>query len=457
MDRLDQYLEIVPLPVLLLLLAAAVFVALIIPGRLRLPVMLMVMPPWLSIGQFLDLGAVQAVAKATGFVMFALLALSAYLHPGPKRRLSPWVWVYPVVALCMIPFVVTTTDRDIAIVIQIQWLLLCVAAIAVGRTVVTDEDLLARMRMMALGLAGVIIAILSEILIHPSAVFARGLGRIQPWGADPNQIGTVMVMGVPLLFFFGLRERRVYYKLGFLALAGLGTMVGLATGSRSTLFPLVIMLPVIGARYVFKPLTLMALAGAAVVAYFASKSFVGEVNTSRLGNLETARYDTWQYYFNQHILVRPLTGLLGTSGQSWTQAVGREHPHNAYIQLLYRFGFPLTAPMLLLAAVTMRAAYKLWKHRRYFCNDPTLITVIVAMLFTVYVHGMPTTAIYHPNYDWAFFHVLLSVWTISVAAQGLPISASQPAEQAYDGGAYAGYEHYGQDETDSEPWASPTA
>lgn len=442
MDRLSVYLEVVPLPVLFVLLGGAVFAAVVIPGRLRLPIMLMLMPPWLSMGQFLSLGTVQAVAKATGFVMFALLALSAWLHPGPKRRMSPWVWLYPVIAVCMIPFVATTEDRAIALVIQVQWLIMCVASIMVAQTIVSADDLLARMRMMALGLAGVILAVLSEVLINPGAVFARGLGRIEPWGADPNQIGTVMVMGVPLLFFFGLRERRVWWKVGFLALAGVGAMVALGTGSRSTVFPLAILLPVIGARFVFKPLTLLALSAAAAVAFFASKSFVGEVNTDRLGNLESGRFETWQYYMSQHVMARPATGLLGTSGMNSVQAAGREHPHNAYIQLLYRFGIPLTLPMLLLAGVTLRAAYKLWRHRRYFCADPTLMTTIAVVLAAVYVHGIPTTAIYHPTYAWAFFHVMLSAWTVSVVAQGMPISEPEAYDYATDHDAYEGYENY---------------
>ncbi|MCA9300807.1 MAG: hypothetical protein KDA28_17175, partial [Phycisphaerales bacterium] len=101
MDRLSRYTELVPLPVLVAAPIVALVVFFLIPARWRLPVSLIVLVPWLTVGRLTDFpGGIQVFTKATGFAAYLGVGIAAMLDPGPNRRLPIPIWTYPLFA-CM--------------------------------------------------------------------------------------------------------------------------------------------------------------------------------------------------------------------------------------------------------------------------------------------------------------------------------------------------------------------
>ena len=418
MDKVQLYLDIVPLPVIILapFLAAGLF--LIVPGRWRLSVALILMVPWLVIGRLSEIGLISQVAKATGVTGLGLVALAAWLDPGPRRRLPALAWLYLVMGLLAFIYVLTVRDRALALVIRIQWLVLVIAALSVARTLTDEASVVRVVRSLAIGFVIGVFVALSDLVLHPNEAFRLGLGRFFPYGANANQIGTVFAVSVPLAFYFALRTRTMLVRLPLLGVCGIAAGLGLLTGSRSTMvvmlgasLPLVLSLtrrPVvvaIGAAILF-----------AVVTWVMGLGQGQDVNLERLINLQTARYQTVIEYV-RYISERPIFGLLGTEGQSFLQEDSPlGHPHNAYLEVLYLGGLSYSIPLFILVGVTLRAAFVVWRHRRRSGADPLLISMLTALMVMVYAHGFVNGSIYYPTYAWAFLHVMLSLFFLGLAS-----------------------------------------
>lgn len=438
MDRIRLYFDVIPAWVILFAPAIAVAVFFLIPRRLRLPVSLVLLVPYLTVGRLPGAGMVAWGSKATGWAMLAAVAVAAAMHPGPRRRLSPVLWLYPVMAAIAPIYVLTTTDWLLALAIRIQWLMMVVAAMLVARTIVDAASLMLVVRSIALGGVIAILITLSSFVIAPGEAFRAGLNRFAPYDANSNQVGVVFTVAVALALYLGLRAS-AWTRLFWLGAAMLALGQGLLTGSRSVLVTVVgTSLPVVGAM-ARRPIVAIAavLVGTAAMAYVLAQT--EETPFERYASLETGRVYLFEEYVQRSISERPMFGLLFTEGQSVLrdEELGA-HSHNAYLDLAYIGGLSLLLPMLFLAAVSMYSGVYVWRHRRWLDTDPLLITVLVAYLFMAYAHGFVNGSIYYPTYEWAFLHLLLSCLFVTMAremraalSRGVAVSAEEgvPAVQ----------------------------
>lgn len=406
-----MYLDIVPLPVLLALGMVSFIGMLMIPAGLRLWVILTGLPIWLVLSLFVELGVVQAVSKSTGMLYFAILAFSALVHPGPKRKLPSLVWLYPVLGFLSIFYVLGASDNAIAIVLRIQWFFLTLAALLVVRTITTESQLVRVLFCLFVGTTAA-----GGLAFVAVFMGAGGYGRVQPWGANQNHVGPVFIMMAPLGLYFGFRFRQMFLRLASFGSFGVAALMSILTASRSVVYPTFFVLAVLGWEFRRKPFVIIAALIAVIPIIYSAGGFVADAAVDRLGNLESERYSRWGKY-SEVIMQNPWTGIMF---QPNALAAGAEevggHAHNAFVDSLRVYGLSLSAPLFGLAIWSCWCAFRLWTRRKSFVHDRLLITMLVAFMAMVYVHGIATIVIYYPNYTWSFFHIFLSCLFITLAA-----------------------------------------
>ena len=89
MDKLELYLEIIPLPLVIGVGFFALMIYLIIPAETRFFMTFVIMPPWLVLSRSIDLGFIAAFTKLTSGLLFLLMGLAALLRPQ-GQAISPW-------------------------------------------------------------------------------------------------------------------------------------------------------------------------------------------------------------------------------------------------------------------------------------------------------------------------------------------------------------------------------
>lgn len=420
MDKVSAYLEIIPLPVLFIALAFAVVGFLAIPTRWRLPTTIVTMVVVLAVGRFPDLGVVAYGAKVTGFAAFTAIIVAAYLDDVPRARLSPLAWAYIVLVAYGFLFIITVTDLVLALALQVQFGLLCLAAIMVARTVRDERSLMRVLWSLWVGLAIANLICFAHLLLRPGEALRAGLDRFEPWGANSNQSGVLFSALAPLSVYLALRMRGVgglVWQVMLFGFAALAFGMGLLSGSRSTMATMIIAgLPlglVLGRRVV---VGVVAVGLLAVGALFIISQVEGNA-LERFQSVETGRVETGAYYLSEVIAERPITGLLGTTGQSFLRDEGEigQHPHNAYLELAYVGGAVYLGPYLLMAGLTGLSTFAIWRTRKTLHADPLLISYLSFQMLALYAHGMVNGAIYYPTYDWAFMHIFISCLFLSAA------------------------------------------
>lgn len=436
MDRIQVYLDIVPLPVILGIGVIGGLVVMLIPASVRFTVFLTGLPLWLALSRFPSLGPVQAISKVTGMFYFAVVAFAAMTYPGPKRSTPGILWLYPLLGFLAIFYVLGAEDRAIAIVLRLQWFFLTLASIMVVRTITTEHQLKRVLAMLTIGTSAATLLAFAAVVKDPAAAFAGGLGRVQPWGANQNHVGPIFILGTPLSLYFALRLRSQFLRLMSLGVAGICGLMGLLTASRSVVFPLVGLLGVVGWELRRKPFVVFGAAVVGVLMAVYAGNVVADANVDRLGSLESERFTRWAEYF-QVIMEHPIFGIMFETGELAASDVDiGGHAHNAYIDALRVYGFSLCTPLFGLALYSVWCAFRVWTRRRFFCSDPLLITMLFAFLGAVYFHGLVTIVIYYPNYTWSFFHVFLSTLFMTLAhsrgAELLPEIAHQWHGNQYD-------------------------
>lgn len=416
MDRIQQYLDIVPLPVLLAIALFGSIFMIVIPSKMRLWVFLTGLPVWLALSRFIDLGIVQAVSKSTGMFYFAVLAFSAFAHPGPKRKIPFILWLYPVLGFLSIFYVLGASDKEIAIVLRLQWFTLTVAALMLVRTITTQEQLIRVLYSLFIGTTAAGMLAFLAVAKDPGAAFAGGLGRVQPWGANQNHVGPIFILMTPLGLYFGLRSRTPFMKLFAFGAFAVGGLMALLTASRSVVFPVAGVLAVVGWEFRRKPLVMIGAAVAVVPILLVFGNLVAGANVDRLGNLESERFSRWAEY-SQVIMEHPLAGIMFQEGELAASAeeVGG-HAHNAFLDALRVYGLSLCLPLFALAGWSCWCAFRVWTRRRQFATDELLISMMTAFMAAIYIHGMVTIVIYYSNYTWSFFHIFVSSLFITMAA-----------------------------------------
>ncbi len=417
MDKVQLYLQIVPLPVLIIAPVAVIIAWLLVPARLRLPCAVGVLVPWLTLGLMPGLGMLQSLGKTTGFAAFLLVTVAAWLDPGPKRQMPLIVWLYPATAVMGFLYILTVSDMALAFVLRFQWLLLVIAAIAVARTIVDEATLMRIVVALAIGAGVTLLIPFSDLLMNPTKALKAGMGRFFPYGANPNQIGIVFSIAGPLTLYVALRSRHAIWKPALLSATALAVGMGLLTASRSTMAVMLGAMAPVGWQLMRRASMAVVAVIIAVGGLYAVLSLGSDAHLGRLLTLGTSRPEIALVYLDI-IGDRPLFGLLETEGESFIHATAEAstHPHNAYIVTLYIGGLSYALPNFLLVGYTLWCTFTVWRHRRRLSVDPPLLNMLIIFMGMVYLHGFEAGGIYYPTHAWAFFHVLLSVFFIGVAA-----------------------------------------
>jgi hypothetical protein len=428
-DKVAYYLELVGLPVLMLapILGVAFFV--LIPARIRLDLAIVATFLWLTLGELIGLGMIQAVAKATGFAAYLMLIAVALMEPGPKRRVPPIAWLYIATGLQAFIYIMTVSNFPQALAVRVQWLLLVIAAIAVARTIVDEASLKRILIAVAMGYAVGLFLPFSELLLNPAAAF-KATGRFNPYDSNPNHIGIVFGLTPPLAAYAALQVRSKSKKVWWLGSAAIALGCGLLTASRSTMAMMIGIGFPLALAWIKRPalafLGALALMGGVLLASF----FVETVSWERFtpeAIMESGRIQSLaDHPYWPIIEERPLFGVLETEGESFLRSDQElmGHPHNAYWELLYFGGFTYGIPMIFLAAYTLWCVYGVWRVRMTIQADPLLVNMAIALMVMTYAHGFVNHAIHYPTTTLAFVHVWLSVVFIGFAhnlANGEPI------------------------------------
>lgn len=426
MFTLDQYLDVVPLPVLI---AAPIILAslfLICPARFRLPIALVILPPFLLTGRLPMLGAPALGAKALGFAMLLAVGFAAIFTPGPKRQLGKLCYAYVPLALVAPLFLITTEDNAFPLLRSVQWICMIFAVIAVARTVVDSASLMRVLRCLSFGLI-LDMPILLSSLLSGQWTFT-GHSRFEPYGASSSQIGVVFTLATVFSLYFAFRDRNLILKVVYAGTAAASTGMALLSGSRAVVFTMVGACIPIGLAMMRKPILAVPMIGIFVVGVAVVISRVEANPFQRFKTLETARGDQALRYIEESISQRPFTGLLGTRGLSADADTQLGyHTHNAYLMQAYHGGLLLLVPYLLLAGLSLYSAFQVWRHRYLMDVDPLLISSLAALMAMVYAHGFSIHFIYLATNIWGFSHVLLSMLFITWAGEVARFRKEQPA------------------------------
>lgn len=413
-SRIEVYLTIVPAPVLAIIVIAAVVLLVATPRAWLLPIAVFLLPIWLDLARMPGLGIAQAVAKVSSIMSFVLILFAVLFWRGFKRRISPLAWIYPLWGLLGIPFIITVEDRNLAVVLQFQWMALSVGAIALATTISSERQLRAVIGWFALGTAVALFLPLSALFLDRTA---RYMGRFWPWDANPNQIGVLFILATPLSIYLAVTAKNLFTRLFFTVIAFGGAFMGLLTASRSVVFPL-LMLSGVSALPVLKRPSILIVS---IIIFFGIGGYAAiqfeATNLDRLQTLHTGRTTEFGNYLRNEILRRPITGLMGTSGMDLREGEEQaSHAHNAYLESMYKYGVVFGAVPVIMAIVTISATFRIFRSRRRSFHDTYLITMLCAFQGVIYLHGFVNSSSFYPTYHWAFFNIFLSTLMLSMAS-----------------------------------------
>ena len=418
MDKIQLYLEIVPLPLLIIGVVSVFFIFLIMPPEKRFYTIFIITPTWLALSKCPDLGFIQALTKVTSGMLFILLGLAAVLRPVPRRRIPPISWMYIVASIWLFICILGVTERVDNMLIEFQWVMLVLASMLIVATLTDLEDVNKIFWTLGLGIIIALAVPLSAIVLSPGTAFITGMNRFAPWGSPPNLIGLLFVIGAPMLLYMVMSTKVNTFKPFLVGLLILCVGMAMLTGSRMTSFSLIVSLGLMAMPLVKRPGLLLAggAVGAIVLPLVLS---VNEDAAERLTSLDSSgRVAIWREYLKV-ALTRPL-GLFGKSGFStMTDPAVGDHPHSSWIEMLYLGGWPYLFMLLTPAVVGLKSTWKVWKNR-YLYGDKDrqfLIHVIAALIASFYFQSLFNQALYHPTYTMSFMAVILTLLIIAMAAE----------------------------------------
>ena len=414
MDKLAIYLEIVPLPVLVIGAIAACIVFVMLPANSRPFILIWIMPIWLFLSKCIDLGAIQAMTKLSSGILLLMIAVAAWLRPGEKRYMPGLVWLYPIAGVWMMVCVAGTSNNMDMLLIRAQGIVMALAAISLVGSLRDLEDLARLMRAMAVGTTITLIVPFSALAIQGSGAFIPGLHRFEPWGASPNIIGISFVISGAMLLYLLMTTKVQLYRL--ICMSGFAASCGfiLLTGSRMSFMSLGIVSVLMLFPLVKRPGILIA-GGIVVAILIPIIASVEEGAGARLTELHSSgRVDIWWDYL--HTLVdRPL-GLFGTSGHDglMDEIIGN-HAHNAWIDMLYVGGGPLFIMMLVPAILAAKSILRTWRARKLFvyAEDQMTIHTTASIMVAMFLQSMTNQTLYYPTYTWAFLGMIFFMFFIS--------------------------------------------
>ncbi|HIB01605.1 MAG TPA: O-antigen ligase domain-containing protein [Phycisphaerales bacterium] len=220
----------------------------------------------------------------------------------------------------------------------------------------------------------------------------------------------LFALAAPLFAYAAMTHKNVSLKPFFLFALIITIGMALMTASRQTMLAVIlVMLPVMLVLTKRPVMTVLGLGVAAIALPFIL-SLGAEADLQRYSSLETGRLDIWGAYFTEVFPKRPLFGLLGTSGQSYFKAINEvgQHPHNAWLYLMYIGGLSFAVPMIYLTVYSTYSGWMVWKYRNVLPGDPFLYSILIMILVAMYIQGLFNQVVYWPTYAWSFLHVVFA-------------------------------------------------
>jgi hypothetical protein len=410
MERTDIYLYLISENPLLLAPIVGILIAFVmVPRSKKLFLTLLVLIPWLTVARSPGLGPIAAAAKLSSGGAFMLIAYAAYIHPSPKRRIPGILWMYPVMACIWFVLVIGVEERNVALVLRAQWVIVTLAALSLLRTIVTFEDFMRIINALTFGCILALILPISALVLNPTESFLRGIGRFQPYGANSNQIGMLFALSAPLIGYAMMTWKKIVLRPMLIFLVALVVGMTLLTASRMTALAIVLVLfPIILVLTKRPVVTAVGMAiAAAGIAWVISMA----ENTAfeRLGSLDSQRMELWSLYISDVFSQRPIFGLFGTTGESFFRASEvMQHPHSAWFNLMYHGGLILLIPTITLVGYSTFAGYRVWQNRRALGGNTLFYSIMYMLLVAMYIQGCLNQVVFWPTYAWSFLHVVLA-------------------------------------------------
>lgn len=404
MDRISEHLAVLTLPTVAATGIGAVIVFFLTPIRWRLMMSLASLVVVLSAGQLKDMGTLALLAKAGAPAMYLFVAYAGWSHPGRRRELVELCWLYPILGVIGFLYLQTVEDHSFAFALRLQWTFMTLAAVCVTRTIVDQKSLRRVVDGIAIGASiSCLMAASSFIFSHSS--FRVEYGRFSPYGVNPNQIGLLFALSVPILLYSSIRHHSALLRILSVIFLVLACGEVILTVSRSALMISTITSAVMLIELVRRPTFVVALGAAAYVAY---GGFVGVSEEMTLSHLHSETATRFEHSMDMIEIIRerPYFGLLASQGES---AIHSDvNGHNAYLDVLYLGGFSLAIPQFWLFGYGHWCAFRVWRRRKQLPFDPLLVKVLLAMSFCMFVHGFINNILHYPTYAWSFLNVFLS-------------------------------------------------
>lgn len=405
MDRFEAIQEILSPRVMgtAILLLSMLFVA--CNPKLRLKVFLFLAIVTSTLSRLVDLEYSADMAKAFFPLFFGFLVVAALAHPGPKRRL-PW-YCAALVVLAGISFLYIrgVLDFQVAFILRAQWLMITVAGLLVVRTIRDQQSLRYVLEGMALGMLGGVLLTGSQLVVNPAHAFSMGFGRFSPYGANPNQIGLLFAMAIPISLYLAVTAKSNAVRFGFLAVMCLAILQSALTLSRASMF--IAALPSIPTLFVLCRHPGVIILGL-VAAYVIGSQTIDDLEGFDLEHVSTDAVEK-RFDHTLHLLEvverRPMFGLLFTKHEHFVHE--DINAHNAYVDLLYLGGYSLAIPHFALFLFGHYSAWLTWINRRQSGFDPLAISMLAAFSVCIFLHGFINGTILYPTYIWSFVHVIV--------------------------------------------------
>ena len=156
---------------------------------------------------------------------------------------------------------------------------------------------------------------------------------------------------------------------------------------------------------------------------------------NRLLLLQSERWSLVGTYLDA-VSQRPIFGLAGTRGLSAEKDIYQTtYAHDAYLTLLYMGGLSYFLPLFSLLLYSLWCSFKVWRARRLSGYDPILISTLIFMLFAMYLHGISDVQLYFPVYIWAWLHIFVAGFMMSVSPElQTRAQATLAAEYGFENG-----------------------
>jgi hypothetical protein len=375
----------------------------LIPSASRLAASIAALAFCQAVDKLQDLGLVVTICK----IMIGPLAIAVGVASLIRCRFrlrsqffsACWLFTSVWGVIC----VLGSSDFSTAVLISILWVLVVLAATLASMTVTTQADLELVLRSICLGSGLACVIAATSLFVGEGMGAKEWTGRFAPYGANPNQIGTVFVLALVFGLYFAIQGRSILERclFGGIATIAMGELL-LSLSRASILIGCVAIIPLL-ARFYKRPILLffIFLATGALFALFLSRMQAASLDHVYAS---TERAHHWQMGLNE-VWERPLFGLMS---QMDVSAIEKDwNAHNAFIHLLYIGGVSLAGPLLSLYVLGLYFAVCVALNPKKHHFSPSLLRQLALLLGLFVAHGFVNEILFYPTYAWSFLAVFL--------------------------------------------------